>query len=73
MVSIDVRGKICPYPVVVALEHLKKLSSGETLEIFTDEPLATRSVPEEAKRLGYDVSVEGVDNGWKIIIKKRGE
>ncbi len=68
---IDVTGKVCPYPVVVALDKLREISKkGGTLEIITDEPLATRSVPDEAKRLGFRATVERVDKGWKIVIKK---
>ncbi len=67
---VDVTGKVCPYPVIVTLDKLKTLSRSGSLEIITDEPLAIRSVPDEAKRLGFKVEVKRVDKGWKIIIKK---
>ncbi len=70
MPTLDVRGKVCPYPVIAALEGLHSLSTGKALEILTDEPLALRSVPEEAKRLGLSTEIQKVENGWKIIIKK---
>lgn len=70
MPVIDVRGKVCPYPVITTLEKLSSLKKGDVLEVLTDEPLAIRSVPEEAKRWGLKTKVERIEKGWKIIITK---
>ncbi len=70
MVEIDVRGKVCPYPVIVTLEKLSSLKKGEVLEILTDESLAVRRIPEEAKRMGLKVEVEKMESWWKIKIEK---
>jgi TusA-related sulfurtransferase len=66
----DTRGKVCPYPLIKALEAMKKLQKGDTLELLTDEPLAIKSVPAECKKYGFKVKVVRIERGWKIVIRR---
>jgi TusA-related sulfurtransferase len=36
--SVDVRGQICPYPIIETRKALKDLRPGETMEVLTDNP-----------------------------------
>ena len=57
--KIDVRGEICPYPMMKTSEALKKLEGDETLEVLTDHAPALGTIPWEAAKNGYETSIEG--------------
>lgn len=67
--KLDVRGEICPYPMMKAAEALKKLPQGESLEVVTDHAPALSTIPWEAARQGYRAQIERVGNPeWRITL-----
>lgn len=51
---IDVCGESCPVPEMSAAKVLKKMNSGEVLEVVTDhQPAYEVTLPSLAKNLGY--------------------
>lgn len=72
--ELDVRGEICPYPMMKTVQALKKLSSDELgLEVITDHAPALDTIPTQAARLGYSASIEETGTPeWRITLK-RGE
>jgi TusA-related sulfurtransferase len=54
---LDVRGEICPYPMMKAVEQLKKLQGDERLEVLTDHAPALSTIPWEAAKLGYATTI----------------
>ena len=67
--QLDVRGEICPYPMMKASEALKKLPSDETLQVLTDHAPALSTIPWEAARLGYRATIERVGSPeWLITL-----
>lgn len=54
---LDVRGEICPYPMMKAVEQLKKLKGDEALQVLTDHAPALSTIPWEAAKLGYATSI----------------
>ena len=69
--KIDVRGEICPYPMMKTSEALKKLEGGETLEVLTDHAPALGTIPWEAAKNGYETSIEGAaDSEWRLTLKR---
>jgi TusA-related sulfurtransferase len=69
--TIDVRGEVCPVPDVETKRALKKMNSGEILEVLIDYPMSKERIPETVKKLGHEVlEIEEVgDSEWKIYIK----
>lgn len=69
---LDVRGEICPYPMMQAVEALKKLRPDEgTLEVLTDHAPALTTIPWEAAKLGFEAEIEeegGAD--WRITLTR---
>lgn len=68
---LDVRGEICPYPMLMAVEAMKRLPEGEALEVLTDHAPALESIPTQARRRGFEVKIEKTgDPEWRILIYK---
>ena len=69
MKSIDVRGEICPYPMMKAAEALKKLAPDEPLDVLTDHAPALTTIPWEAAKHGRRATIERVGQSeWKISL-----
>ena len=68
--SIDVMGKVCPYPVTVTLKALREMDEGDVLKILTNDPLAIKAIPEEIRGAGFETEVEKIVRGWSINITK---
>ncbi len=69
--KIDVRGEICPYPMMKTSEALKNLEGDETLEVLTDHAPALGTIPWEAAKNGYETSIEGAaDSEWRLTLRK---
>ena len=50
--TLDVCGKICPYPDMNTMTTLKKMEKGEILEALLDYPLAVERMPRNLKKQG---------------------
>jgi TusA-related sulfurtransferase len=70
---IDVRGEICPYPMLQAVAGMKRARAGETVEVLTDHPPALETIPTQAARLGFAVTVQEVAPGeWLLTLSQAG-
>ena len=71
--QLDVRGEICPYPMMKTVQALKKLSATDTgLEVITDHAPALETIPTQAVRLGYSVEIEETGSPeWRITLTKQ--
>ena len=70
--KLDVRGEICPYPMMQTVSALKKLSAGErALEVVTDHAPALETIPTQAARLGFRTDIEETGaSEWRIMITR---
>ena len=70
--QLDVRGEICPYPMMKAVQALKKLGQEEEgLEVITDHAPALETIPTQAVRLGFQTEIEETGSPeWRIIITR---
>ena len=70
--TLDVRGEICPYPMMRTVTALKKLSRDErTLEVVTDHPPCLETIPTQAARLGFRTDVEETGaSEWRLVITR---
>ena len=71
--QLDVRGEICPYPMMKASDALKKLGAGETLQVLTDHAPALSTIPWEAAKHGFRATIERVGSPeWLITLAPVG-
>ena len=71
--TLDVLGRVCPYPLVLTKKALEKLDSGAMLKILCDAPASAEdSIPRYAEKNGYEFeSVKLDDKGyWELYVKK---
>ncbi len=71
--QLDVRGEICPYPMMKTVQALKKLKGDQLgLEVITDHAPALETIPTQAARLGYSAAIEETGSPeWTITLTKQ--
>jgi tRNA 2-thiouridine synthesizing protein A len=72
--TLDVLGRVCPYPLVLTKKQLEKMGSGGLLKILCDAPASAEdSIPRYAEKQGYPIEVIKLeDKGyWEIFIQKK--
>jgi TusA-related sulfurtransferase len=72
--TLDVCGKICPYPDMNTMTTLKKMSKGEVLEVLLDYPMSVERIPRNIKKKGHKlISVEQLDGpNHRMVIEAFG-
>lgn len=70
--TLDVRGEICPYPMMRTVTALKKLAGDETaLEVVTDHAPALDTIPTQAMRLGFRTDIEETGaSEWRLVLTR---
>ncbi|MCH7588669.1 MAG: sulfurtransferase TusA family protein [Chloroflexi bacterium] len=72
MMELDVRGEICPYPMMKAVEAMRALPEGEYLEVYTDHSPCLDTIPTQAARLGFETSIEKIGSPeWRITLRRK--
>ena len=75
-IELNILGQVCPACLLVALReintHCRKLKQGDVeLTVRTDHRDATRTIPDTARAMGYDVEVRKVDSYYEIRVGAR--
>ena len=72
--TLDVCGKICPYPDMNTMTTLKKMAKGEILEVLLDYPLSVERIPRNLKKQGHKLlSSEQLDSpNHRMLIEAHG-
>lgn len=69
--ELDCMGEACPVPLMKTEKKMATLNAGDVLVVHIDHSCAMKNVPEWARKQGYNVEVEEVDDGeWDVIIEK---
>ncbi|AHM57895.1 carbohydrate ABC transporter membrane protein 2, CUT1 family (plasmid) [Peptoclostridium acidaminophilum DSM 3953] len=67
---IDARGLSCPQPVILTINAMKKLGSGE-LTILVDTDTAKGNVSRAAKAQGWEVkNIQSEGDAYRVILIK---
>lgn len=71
--TLDVLGRVCPYPLVLTKKAMEKLGSGDLLKVLCDAPASAEdSIPRYAEKQGFQFeAVKHEDKGmWELYLKK---
>lgn len=70
-VVLDCLGEACPLPLMKTEKKLDTLNVGDMLIVQIDHSCAMKNIPEWARKKGYNVEIEEVNDGeWEIAIEK---
>ena len=69
IITVDVRGEICPGPLIATQEAINNAKSGQQIEVLTDFQPAVMMVTTTAVKEGWDIQVQKVQTGeWRLIL-----
>lgn len=71
--TLDVLGRVCPYPLVLTKKALEKMPGGSLLKILCDAPASAEdSIPRYCEKQGFKLeAVKLEDKGyWELYIQK---
>ena len=57
-ITLDMRGEICPPPLVKAMEAMKSAEKGQFIDMITDFLPAILTVSNAALKEGWNINVE---------------
>lgn len=70
--TLDVRGTLCPLPVLKTKIEIDRLASGQILEVLATDPGADPDLRAWARRTGNEFIASRTEGGvWKIYVKKK--
>lgn len=72
-IELNILGQVCPACLLVVLramnDNRQKLKSGEAfLVVRTDHRDTTRTIPQSARKMGYEVTVRKLRTYYEITI-----
>lgn len=69
--SLDLQGKVCPYPTLEPRLALKEMAGGEVFEVITDYYPTLQTIPQPVQELGYTYElVDGDKPVFRFLIRK---
>jgi tRNA 2-thiouridine synthesizing protein A len=71
--TLDVMGRVCPYPLVLTKKAVEKMGSGDILKVLCDAPASAEdTIPRWAEKQGLKfeaVKDEGAGS-WELYLQK---
>lgn len=72
MEKLDVRGKICPFPLFYTKRKITEMKPGEELEIIADDSTAKETIQKWSRLHNQEIlKIEDEKSYFRIILKKR--
>ncbi|MEE8329765.1 MAG: sulfurtransferase TusA family protein [Thermodesulfovibrionia bacterium] len=71
--TVDVMGRVCPYPLVMAKKAVEKAAPGSLIKVLCDAPASAEdTIPKYCEKNGLEFeAVKLEDKGyWELFIKK---
>jgi|TARA_B100001167_G_C16593098_1_gene222349 tRNA 2-thiouridine synthesizing protein A len=70
--ALDVKGLVCPIPVLKTKQLISKMQSGQILEISATDPAAKEDIPAWANRSGHELLELTEENNYiKFYLRKK--
>jgi tRNA 2-thiouridine synthesizing protein A len=69
--KLDVRGQLCPLPIVRAAQAIKQLAAGETLEVLSTDPGSVPDFAAWSKVTGNALIEQSREDGvFRFVLRK---
>lgn len=71
---LDTTGLICPEPVMLLHQTIRRAKGGDEIHIIATDPATTRDIPNFCRHLGHTLaSQETSDEGnYRYVVIKKG-
>ena len=70
-ISLDVRGEVCPTPLVKVVEAMNSSKRGQDIDVLTDFRPAVLAVTNAALKENWDIKIRRMSSSeWRIVLKK---
>ncbi|MEW5762273.1 MAG: sulfurtransferase TusA family protein [Bacillota bacterium] len=66
---VDVRGLMCPEPVLITRRELERLQKGR-VRVIADAAAARDNITRLAQHAGWRVTVTAEGNAWVLLLEK---
>ena len=70
--TLDVRGLMCPLPLIRARRALAEMADGETLVVLATDPEAPLDLAALAADEGHAYARENLEGAWRVSLTKGG-
>jgi len=71
---LDVRGAVCPLPVLLSVREIRRVAPGGVLEVLGDDPTMLEDMPIWCERAGHRLIEIGETGGTiRCLIERGGE
>ena len=69
LITLDVRGEVCPSPLFKAMEAMRSALTGQSIEMVTDFLPAVLTVTNAALKEGWDIAIKRVKTAeWTVLL-----
>jgi tRNA 2-thiouridine synthesizing protein A len=69
--TIDLKGLLCPIPVVKMAKAIKEVQVGEIIEAFATDPGVMADIPAWCRTTGNElVSMEKLDKQFRFVVRR---
>jgi tRNA 2-thiouridine synthesizing protein A len=69
--TIDLKGLLCPIPVVKMAKAIKEVQVGETIEAFATDPGVMADIPAWCRTTGHElVTLEKLDKQFRFVVRR---
>jgi tRNA 2-thiouridine synthesizing protein A len=70
--SIDLKGLLCPIPVVKMAKAIKEIEIDQTLEAFATDPGVMADIPAWCRSTGNElVVIEKLDKQFHFVVRRK--
>ncbi len=69
--TLDLKGLLCPMPVVKMAKAIKEIEIGDVIEAFATDPGVMADIPAWCRTTGNElVSLEKVDKQFRFMVRR---
>jgi len=69
--TIDLKGLLCPMPIIKMAKAIKEIQSGEMLEAFATDPGVMADIPAWCRTTGNTlVTLEKVEKQFHFVVRR---
>jgi len=69
--SLDMKGLLCPMPIIKMAQAIKKVQIGDLIEAFATDPGVTADIPAWARTSGNElVTLEKREKDFRFVVRR---